>query len=835
MKTSDDAFAAYMKLKAEFCAFDLPGQTEADTRARVISRMLHEVLDWPHANVKREEYANPGFMDYVLLTNRPLVVIEAKKSGDTFRLPRDISVARAFTLGGVLRTVKNLQSYVDQVCGYCWRNGIEYAVITNGLQWVIFRAFTDGIQLGNSRTIVFNGFDDIEHRFVDFWTLLAKHQVDNNSIARAFQPFDSQLFQSERITDQVRSQKETVSRNLLSVDLEPLLTEYMGEIVTDPSGEKLRQLFVTSAPLKKVLETVEHRLSVSLSATLLDSGRVVEHAELSKVSAGIETRLRRHLALPPHGEVLLLLGRVGSGKTTFVHHFLRVDLKGLLKQHMFVPLDFRLLEPGSAVREFFYHHLHKALTGNTVYSSLTAPELRKVYAYEIKELTLGPLAVLQKQNKKRYEERIADFLLERYNEREQHLTRTIRHLSDKRGVRCVFLFDNVDQLDFQLQQEIFAFAHSISERCNAFSILSMWEETYFRSSRKGTLATYQRDAHTLPSVSVVEILSRRLEFIASQISQSGPARHLLTDESQVKDIVDFLTLVRASIMHQGRRVRFFLESLAMGNLRKAMEMFQQFMLSGHTDASKILSIAREQSYYTIPVHEFIKSIGLGDLRYYHSDLSPILNLYSISDEVRPSHFTKLRLLEFLFFNRNRTSTYGQGFVGVDSIEREFARIGTSSTDLTESLKALAAFSTVENELYDSGVIGRAYRITPAGRYYARDLAARFAYLDLMLEDTPIADPTLFANILNLVHRTDLEDRFTRVQTFLQYLIEEESREYTAILHTSNSLPLRRRISAAISRAFEEDKVFIQTRLKRRRGFAGSHTRTPYVTEVGPRT
>ena len=50
--------------------------------------------------------------------------------------------------------------------------------------------------------------------------------------------------------------------------------------------------------------------------------------------------------------MLLLLGRVGSGKTTFLHHFLRLGMKRLLDKHLFVSFDFRLLEPGGGIREF---------------------------------------------------------------------------------------------------------------------------------------------------------------------------------------------------------------------------------------------------------------------------------------------------------------------------------------------------------------------------------------------------------------------------------------------------------------------------------------------------
>ena len=130
MRTSEECFESFLKLKAESAQYDMDFQTEADTRARIISRILHDVLDWPQQNVKREPYANPGYMDYVLYTNKPIAVVEAKRSGDTFKLPPDITKSgRSFLLGGILRLVKNLQEHIDQVAKYCLSNGIEYAIV----------------------------------------------------------------------------------------------------------------------------------------------------------------------------------------------------------------------------------------------------------------------------------------------------------------------------------------------------------------------------------------------------------------------------------------------------------------------------------------------------------------------------------------------------------------------------------------------------------------------------------------------------------------------------------------------------------------------------------
>ena len=63
----------------------------------------------------------------------------------------------------------------------------------------------------------------------------------------------------------------------------------------------------------------------------------------------------------------------------------------------------------------------------------------------------------------------------------------------------------------------------------------------------------------------------------------------------------------------------------------------------------------------------------------------------------------------------------------------------------------------------------------------RYLAGKFAYLDLVLHDTPIAHNTVVNKIYDLVGKVELDDRFARVDLFLNYLESEEEREYAAIL------------------------------------------------------
>ena len=278
----------------------------------------------------------------------------------------------------------------------------------------------------------------------------------------------------------------------------------------------------------------------------------------------------------------------------------------------------------------------------------------------------------------------------------------------------------------------------MSSRTHAFSILTMWEETFVRSRRGGTLSAYSATGYALPPVSVVDIISRRLRYVAKQLKDGGEARDLLPDPETAWVTAEFLELVDRSLMRDRKRARYFFESIAMGNLRQAMNIFASFLLSGHTDASKMLSVWRQSEEYTIPLHEFIKSIALGDNRFYQGDLSTVLNVFSISDESRPSHFTKLRLLEYLYHHRARNNaSFGTGFVRTSQIAEEFSSFECTDADVGESLQMLATYGLVESDTYDSKLIGNVCRITVSGRYYLKNLAEKFQYLDLVLFDTPL--------------------------------------------------------------------------------------------------
>jgi hypothetical protein len=101
----------------------------------------------------------------------------------------------------------------------------------------------------------------------------------------------------------------------------------------------------------------------------------------------------------------------------------------------------------------------------------------------------------------------------------------------------------------------------------------------------------------------------------------------------------------------------------------------------------------------------------------------------------------------------------------------------------------------------------------------------------VLQDTPIGDPHVITNIFLLMRKTDLEDRFARVQHFLEYLLVEESREREAIEHMSESVPLRKNPGKMLRDDFDRDRTLIDSRINAKRHLPPSGVKTPYVTET----
>ncbi|WP_417260902.1 hypothetical protein [Celeribacter sp.] len=152
----------------------LSDANEAETRLKLIDRIIFEVLGWGHDDTSVEERVsedgNTSYSDYVLRTGFSSLVVEAKRSG---RADLIVSDKRKTLLNRKLVS-GDTGAAIVQARDYGRKLSIPFAVVTNGDQWIIFPATrTDEVPFEKSSAIVFPNIQPaLERDFSDFYDFL---------------------------------------------------------------------------------------------------------------------------------------------------------------------------------------------------------------------------------------------------------------------------------------------------------------------------------------------------------------------------------------------------------------------------------------------------------------------------------------------------------------------------------------------------------------------------------------------------------------------------------------------------------------------------------------
>jgi len=340
---------------------------------------------------------------------------------------------------------------------------------------------------------------------------------------------------------------------------------------------------------------------------------------------------------------------------------------------------------------------------------------------------------------------------------------------------------------------VFLLAQRVTRTIGAVTILALREESYYSASIQKTFTAYTNRKFHIASPRFRRLIDSRIQFALGVLeNQTGAIDYVLRDGISIDRpaIADFLRIIETSIFERNLNIARFIEALCFGNMRLALDMFTTFMTSGVTDVDKMLNIYRRDGAYFVAFHEFVKSIMLGERRYYKEQASPIANLFDCGAERNASHFTALRIIRALLLRLGESSREGPGFVEIGQLVSMSEDIFDNHEDFLRALNRLVSRQLIEcNTKSPDTITGASHvRVTSAGWYYSRFLVKAFSYIDLVLQDTPLDDAAVERKLRDYVETVDnlsdkedqklqrMEVRFRRVREFLDYLQREEERE-----------------------------------------------------------
>ncbi len=291
--------------------------TEADTRAKVITRILTRVLDWPEAAIVREEKSSAGYLDYKLSCPRPTLVVEAKRSGQYFTFPAERN-RRQYALSTLSGEKAGVGKAIRQVRGYCDDHGTEYACVTNGSQWIVFQAITAGRPWKAGRGIVFRSLEDIHANFTEFWNLLGYEPVSHGSLVEGLGDAQLQQVTFKRVLDTVYYADNPLQRNRLSRQIQPLISGMFRDLTGPEEDEVLKKCYVYDRRVQGVWKEVRALFNDTLPEFARRSG-FSDLVETEDRSGALDADFRKAVRRGDFGTTVLLLGGIGAGKTTFIH------------------------------------------------------------------------------------------------------------------------------------------------------------------------------------------------------------------------------------------------------------------------------------------------------------------------------------------------------------------------------------------------------------------------------------------------------------------------------------------------------------------------------------
>ncbi|MGE0456090.1 MAG: hypothetical protein AB7O37_22935 [Vicinamibacteria bacterium] len=386
------------------------------------------------------------------------------------------------------------------------------------------------------------------------------------------------------------------------------------------------------------------------------------------------------------------------------------------------------------------------------------------------------------------------------------------------------------------QAQVFLLAQRITRLTGSSTIISLREESYYVASVQKTFTAYSNRKFHIASPRFRTLIANRIRVALRWLQEQDEAPPIPASKGAARidldraSIHDFLRIVEYSIFESNRTIARFIEALCFGNMRLALEMFATFLGSGATDVDKMLRIYRREGAYYVAFHEFVKSIMLGDRKYYRESHSRVMNLFDCGPEKNASHFTTIRVLRFLAALRGQSDPAGQGHCDVDRLLLTFENVFDNREDLIRSLNRLVNRQLLETDTKaaDSIAGSSSVRITSAGWYYLRYLVRSFAYLDLVLQDTPLNDPRTeealrmsVREVDNLAGRDEdkeqrMDARFGRVGCFLEYLRSEEERERKEFALNETTGDLSEPVMTPILAEFGKESEWIRRRIRENR-------------------
>ena len=664
---------------------------------------------------------------------------------------------------------------MKQVSRYCHERGIQIGVVTNGWQFIAFIANrNDSIPPLEGEALVIQSLDKFHENYKEIWNCLSKTGFEEQYLVKKL--LGDKIHQlPSKLSSIIYDYPGIKNRNPFQADLEIISDLVLEDVIRDKTIEQdfFKYCYCKSGALsqyslmsKEILSTRYHYLFDSN-----DKKAILEQVANKK---GLSSELVELFANSFSKRPILLIGDVGVGKSTFIDQLLVVEAPKIFEHCLTFKIDLGskaiiALDIKRAIIKIVKEQL-KEIHGNDIEND---DFVRHCYYVDLENFKKNVrVKRLYEIDYEKALEKEIEFLTSLVDDSISHLKRSLEYISKNQKKQIIIFIDNCDQRNDQDQETAFLIAQEFATDWPMIAFICLRPETFHRTKKiSGALSGYHTKAFTISPPRIDEVIQKRLSF-AQKIASGDVGLSKFKMKTNFTKLYDLIQAFRNSL-EENPDLYIFIENVSNGNVRKAIELIKKFFGSGHVDTEKILKIYEKSGSYTIPLHEFLRSVIFGDNIHYRSDNSDIVNLFDVRTYDPKEHFIVSLLLGLL--HDNSQNNRNQGFVSIIDVYSYLQSQGfnVDQIDITLNFmysKGLFETSQKGNKLEtDSGVL--MLRATTLGIYHICYLTNLFTYIDAIIVDTPIFDHVLNSKIVDTF---EIDERLNRAQIFKDYLDNEWS-------------------------------------------------------------
>lgn len=443
-------------------------------------------------------------------------------------------------------------------------------------------------------------------------------------------------------------------------------------------------------------------------------------------------------------EICLLIGGVGSGKSTFTDYLKIVALPESLKiSTEWININ---LNRAPLSKDIIYNwiidqctKLIKVMHPEIDFDCLDT--LKEIYSRELSILEKGR-ASLYENNSEKHTDIIYDELLRLQTDSSKTLESYINFLYCSPGKLLVIVLDNCDKRSRNDQLLMFEVATWMKNTFQCMIFLPLRDVTYDQFCNEPPLDTVIKDlVFRIEPPLLQKVIYSRLQYALREIGKNQEKfSYYVPNNARVEcprnEVGVYIKCIVTSLF-QDNYFRRVITGLAGSNIRKGLEIFLDFCKSGHIEDDLIFKIRHSNGDFKIPHHVISRILLKGNRKYYYNKESHIKNLfYSNKNDSFPNPYIRIVILKWL---KDRFREYGpnktKGFHKVSELVKNLQVYGHSRNRILLEIGSLTSAGCIITEaLTDTINSNDLLSIAPSG-FVHLDMLWDIDYLSTISEDT----------------------------------------------------------------------------------------------------